>query len=276
MKSNNLLKNLLIISLSVFCLGLALFGFGKVSGGSVDGMSLGDSGFYVIDDNFGLSFSWGGSNVSKETININQVKEIHINTACATINIDGDADSNVLEYSNFRVHEVDVKYENGIIDINAGGQKCRNNKTASIDLSFKQTDIIDKVVIKTNVGDIDIEDLKAASFDINNDVGRVALDEVVSDGLIASTGPGEITIKGDLRNTSTIKSAVGSIYVETVQPKSAYYYDASVNLGSLTVDGAGSDNPFGGNQTGGDSKTAKNKIYIEANIGDADLYFTDN
>lgn len=265
MNNNSKFKKFLIVVLCIFIAGMGFYGIGKFMGGTMY------RGPY-LKTNFDWKYDYDYSYEEMEYtgLDLSSVKEIHIDTTCATISIDGGSDRNSLTFANIKQDDFKVTLDKGVLRIDSNKKTCRNSATApEFDLELNQVDVAEKLVINSGLGEVNVDNFKAKVFDIEASLGDIDLENIVSDDFTCIASLGEVDIEGDLRNSSYIEASLGSTYLSLKQPLSAYYYNIEVGLGSSMIDGR-SSNGMSSHVEGGDS-SSQNKLTIIASLGDVSV-----
>jgi len=112
------------------------------------------------------------------------------------------------------------------------------------------------VNIKNNIGNVSINDAKIDEFEAALDTGILTLENceilkgkiksgigsvkgtlIKSSNLKITCATGSIDLKGDFQGNTELSNNIGSIKLETSRNRDFYDYDISTDIGSITLDG---------------------------------------
>lgn len=274
MKGYSNFKKFVIIVLCVFIVGLGCYGVGSFMGGSIYNFShsirFNSWGNHNYDYDEYDDYDYDYTEYEYTDIDFKDIKEIQVDSQCASISIEGKSERNKLNYTNFKPEEFLVTLENGILKIDTRKRACPSRgESPEIELHLMQSVVADKIKINSDLGEISVDDLESKVFDITAALGSVDLENIISDDFSCIAQLGEIDIEGDLRGSTHLEAMMGSINLKLRQPISEYYYEIEVNLGSAYIDGKES-NGINSKIEGGNSEKT-NKLKIVANLGDVDV-----
>lgn len=128
-------------------------------------------------------------------------------------------------------------------------------------------DFIGKISLKTNSGDIKVSDVHADEIKIETDFGNIYIGNSFGD-INTYTNVGDISIDKAIGNLKA-KSDHGDITAKYIESDKI---DVESDLGDIDLLVSGLENEYTINGKGNGTK----EIYIESNIGDVELHFSEN
>lgn len=182
--------------------------------------------------------------------NFDKIK-IDSNAADIDIKTYNEEDVKLVVYQN--ENKTKINTDNNILYIKSETKSCVGicvtNRVSKIEL-YLPSNYDKDIVINTNYGDIDVENLKEATLKIEADAGDVEVDTIknveinsnygdieineVTNYLKLSTNAGDIDIdKLNINEDSTIKNNFGDIQIGNTNE---IYIDAEVDFGSVKID----------------------------------------
>ena len=260
---NKVCKTISIVAACVLGLGLLLAGIGYVFGGA-NSVILEKTGFRVIDS------------TDKDEVDI--VNETYTDVENIVVNVSYFSKIILREGDSFSVKGSNPKIQGGLeSSLNAGTLSVSDSKKGSkfvmnlgftnlfgigpysgykqeaLEITFPKGASLGKVEIISNMGDVEISDLKADRLEANLDLGDSSIDDVTCDTAIIDSDSGKVTIKnmecksidvildlgaciinGLKTDEARIESDSGKVDITDIESNGT---ELSLSLGDLSVKG---------------------------------------
>lgn len=143
-----------------------------------------------------------------------------------------------------------VKADNNLGDINVNGLKARD------------------VQLSIDSGDLQMGRLTADVLRIETDLGDTEGAQLNTNSADISADSGDIELSGRLAGVTNVRSAMGDCTIDTQLSKETYAIEAKTAMGDCEVDGM---------ESGGEyhlqNSSAKNRLTLEADAGDLEIHF---
>ncbi len=160
-----------------------------------------------------------------------------------------------------------IKAQNGEItikDLTSAGPILLNDTYGSIHVDGMKANSVKSTLQN---GNYEILNSEIKDLTIENSMGGIVISKLQSNGLNLKSGNGSITVDGELKGVSTIKSNLGSVNVKTALAQNQYNYDFISSHGGVKINGQKQEENI--RQNSG----AENSLSISCGNGDIDVNF---
>ena len=279
------MKNIIKISLITLLIGAVLFGTGIAIRGFKPFAVFFDNGKIQIDEG-------SNNNITLDKTEVDSFTYIDVSINVGDINII-PSDKYAVEYS-LDADKVNYKVENDTLFVitdkkNKSGLSFMNSPECYLNIYVPSDADFNDVSLMLNVGDTNVDSIKATSFDISSDVGDITISKCsASNSATIHASTGDINVTGgeysildidsdtgdvtcNLKSISSclkIASAVGD--VEATLPEGTYNIDLSTDVGDININGKST-----GDGVGKSYKENGNGpvINIKSDVGDIDFNY---
>ena len=223
----------------------------------------------------------------EDEFDVSEVKDLDIELDIAKLNIQKSDKLGIVAYN--LIEDFDCEVKDGTLkifeDINMNRKVFNTEKVPYITLYIPEDFKFENVVIKSGVGNIDIEKLYANNLNVKFGTGNfnafdLEVNETKFEGGVGElniynsnlgklnfkAGVGNSNIESKLSDDSEVKCGVGNVTLNLIDGKEEYYFDIETGLGNIFLDEEKVKNGTFGN------KEAKN-IDIEGGIGNIKIKF---
>ncbi len=121
--------------------------------------------------------------------------------------------------------------------------------------------LADTANITNNVGDINIDYIKANDLDIFVDIGKILITHGIIDVAKLQTNVGDISASANFINSLTSVGDIGKIQITTPNPYEYYQYILDVDIGSASINGFKPETNTSGNS----------KMVLQTNVGNIEV-----
>ena len=301
----NFFKNIWKIAGAAIAIGLVLIILGLIMGANRH-IYADITGIHVVDTK--------GSAEIKD-LNLKKFTDIDINVDIYSVEF--------IESDNYGI---EIFYQNSdkkpTYSLDGGKLKIKHNEKNSwrffnfdldlrndqfIKIYLPKNAVLNNVVIKNDIGSIDIGQFIAKSVNIENNIGNASINNAKIDEFEAALDTGRLTIEnceillngkiksgignvngknikssnlkincdtggidlqGDFQGNTILSSNIGSIKLETSKDRDFYNYDISTDIGSVTIDGEKQKRGVSNS-----SKNSDNKLTITSDTGSIKINF---
>ncbi|WP_042351786.1 DUF4097 family beta strand repeat-containing protein [Bacillus massiliigorillae] len=219
----------------------------------------------IIESKGSLKSNFGLFNLSFGGIPQTTIK-VYVPKNTSFDNIDIVNDFGDIHLDGINSNSLQIKTQDGDLLIN-------NIRTNSFEIKNNFGDIdansitAKELTIKMNDGDLEFNSVKANSTAITNRFGDISLSDFTSEGLNIQSNDGDIEVQGLLLGTSEISSTFGDVDVQASNKESELSYTIKSSFGDIMVN----NNEFESNAT--HQVNSSHKLDIKAKDGDVSLQF---
>lgn len=264
MKKNKGIKICIMIACICIILGSIIIGIGIVKGGNLHSFT------FNRTFNWFPIFSYDEDVEEEDAVILNDlIKNINVNADIANIEVKR-GNTNTVTINNIKKQNVKVNYEIDSVSIDIKNDFVwgrHDNRKICVQL---KDDLYESMHITSNLGKIDIGDIRAKKFVVNSSVGKVKLNNIYSEDLNIEQSSGDVMIKGVLLGNSIVNNELGKINVGINGKQQDYRYKVHAKLGMVNVQDEKS-NGFGTIKNG--NPNANNNIELRCSFGDVELFF---
>lgn len=197
---------------------------------------------------------------------LNQITEIDVEIKVASV-IVTTGETFHLEYTNFTHADLLCEIEDNALIIKESDRFSytdlfTSNEKPTILITIPYNYTLDLFYVKLGLGDLKINALSTKQFTLENGVGIVTAENLISENVVITGGVGQIDIAGEIKNLK-YEGGVGEFSYYGVGSPDDYTYKIDAGIGDITLNGQhyteiGNDIKIG---------NGKNNIDIDAGIG---------
>ena len=152
-------------------------------------------------------------------------------------------------------------------------EEGRTMKTVSIDGEVQDITIgeisAERIEVSNEAGNITMDGTVFSTGEIRSDIGNIDLENITSGGLSVYSDTGSCSRSGDLRGENHLEADIGDITLRTLLGEEEYTVDASVDTGSLYINGE----EFGSYESHYRNGTGAHTINVISDTGNVELCF---
>lgn len=252
-------KITLSISVIILILGILLVGIGIANNASRN--------VVIGNMNFGINgFGYRGDKEILYDEDIKEIKSINIDSDISTISVIRGEDFHIYEeISKNYIHKIDKTYdisEEGELKIRR--KAPRRKKTllfgsddyGRIEITIPEKIKLENIEIRTNVGEIELEEVNSKrmyiktnvgeasgyevssdSMEIITDVGEINFDKSKTKNLKADANVGQIDFYGEIKGNIEVKTDIGEANLDLIGDINDYNINGSSKVGSIKING---------------------------------------
>ncbi len=275
-----------------FALGARLSDFREMD---LDILKYGNNENYNYEDE-----SSEGERIMDQRIDLNGVKKIYIKSKVAELSVVGKENTDALSYFTENIKEeyfsVEKKGNEIIIEDETPSRKFfginlgRNtnskieieipitlfeeiNLEAGVGLTTLKNINSDNFIIKSGVGEVNIENLKInKDFNINAGVGEVDIKDSDIHDMQVKTGVGEFNFSGRISGDSELKAGMGECHLTIYGNIDDYDIQAKSGIGEVSINGENYLNKHSKSSSNPNAKLLK----LSGGIGEISLRFKED
>lgn len=138
------------------------------------------------------------------------------------------------------------------------------NNSCKIEITVPRGSELTLVDIQNDVGDVEIDGILTKECNVESNVGDIALKDVTMENSVMNSDTGDIEIKNSTFTDLDLSSDVGSVTVESSQRLTDYAFDLSTDIGDIEFNNEDYGNKY---RRDGDA----GKITIQGDVGDIEI-----
>lgn len=138
------------------------------------------------------------------------------------------------------------------------------NNSCKIEITVPRGSELTLVDIQNDVGDVEIDGILTKECNVESNVGDITLKDVTMENSVMNSDTGDIEIKNSTFTDLDLSSDVGSVTVESSQRLTDYAFDLSTDIGDIEFNNEDYGNKY---RRDGDA----GKITIQGDVGDIEI-----
>ena len=135
-----------------------------------------------------------------------------------------------------------------------------NNVSCDMQITVPEGTELDSLTIKSDVGDIEIDDVEAKNFDVTASVGDINVENAGMGESSFSADTGNITLTDCTYGNLTVDSSVGDVELTSGQSLEGYTLNLTTDVGSVEYQGEKYEHKYKVDGTNGKTITVKNSV----------------
>lgn len=188
----------------------------------------------------GISFFHGGSKetVSLENEELATFEEISVISDIMDVTLkQGERYS--ISYKSSKKILPEYKVENGMLSVTQEEHKWKwnSNYVCNVTITVPKTASLGAITINSDVGDIKMDGIRAASVHADSDVGDIKAGSCTVGDVVLQTDVGDCKLEDCSFDNINIISDIGDVKLESAKDLSAYSMDVYTDMGNVKING---------------------------------------
>lgn len=280
MRKHRGIKTLVIAAIAFLIAGSMMIGAGLVKGGSISYLHIGKDntkwwpfpfGVGVLSvferDNDNSLVNLFDDDKESWTVSLQEARHLEIDVDLGNI-IVKKGDTSSVRFVNLDKDYVSVKQESGKQKVKVKHPNTWNIKdNGYIEVTLSEQDIT--LDVETDMGDIEISELRFAKLSVDCALGNIELDEVTTSDCEVDQNAGNVAMSGTFLNKTKVENDMGNIEIILSGKESEYRLKVDNDLGNTVI----GDAHHNGHSKISQNDQAKHSLSVSNHLGNIDIQF---